>query len=85
MSPDNFKDFERKNALKALKEDFQAQIEYIEEIEIGMSIESNLDYLIRDNSDIRHDNIMYLRRNPCQILEEWYNEIENLEEWGIKN
>lgn len=85
MSPDNFKDFERKNALKELKDDFKEQLDYIEQVERGMSLELNLDYLIRDNSDIRHDNTTHLRRNPCQVLQEWLDEIENLEEWGIEN
>jgi hypothetical protein len=76
---------EQKQALKELKDDFKEQIEYIEQAEQGISLELNLDWLIRDNSDIRHDNIMYARRNPCQILQEWLDEIENLQEWGIEN
>ena len=76
---------ERKQALKELKDDFKAQLEYIEEIEMGTMVDINLDYLIRDNSDIRHDNNMYLRRSPCQILQEWHDEIQSLEEWGIEN
>lgn len=64
------------NALRELQGDFKAQLEYIEQVLDGEFVKENLDYLIRDNSDIRHDNIMYARRNPCQVLQNWLDELE---------
>ena len=72
----NVHQLEVANALRELQEDFKAQLEYIENVLDKKDVTSNLDYLIRDNSDVRHDNIMYARRKPCQVLQNWLDEIE---------
>ena len=72
----NVHQLEVANALRELQEDFKAQLEYIENVLDKKYVEENLDYLIRDNSDVRHDNIMYARRKPCQVLQNWLDELE---------
>ena len=72
----NVHQLEVANALRELQEDFKAQLEYIENVLDKKYVTENLDYLIRDNSDVRHDNIMYARRKPCQVLQNWLDEIE---------
>jgi hypothetical protein len=72
----NVHQLEVANALRELQDDFKAQLEYIENVLDKKNVEENLDYLIRDNSDVRHDNIMYARRQPCQVLQNWLDEFE---------
>ena len=77
----------RKQALKNLKDDFKAQIEYIENIEIKLLsdfdesdiFEENLDYLVRDNSEIKDRYSQEPRLKEIRVLNEWLEELGELE------
>jgi hypothetical protein len=62
-------------ALKELKDDFEAQIEYIEEAISGYDTESNLDYLIRDNSELVHNHTTETRLRNIVVLKEFYDDM----------
>ena len=73
----------RQKAIKDLKDDFKCQLEYLETIEIRMlsdydeseTIQENLDYLIRDNSELKHNHTTETRLRAIQILKNWDDEI----------
>jgi len=64
-----------KNHLKELKDDFQAQIEYIEEAMSGYDLESNLDYLIRDNSELVHNHTTEARLRNIVGIKQFYDDM----------
>ena len=74
----------RNKAIKELQDDFKFQLEYLETIQIRMLsqndesevIEENLDYLIRDNSTLKHNHTTETRLRAIQILKDWNDEIE---------
>jgi len=74
----------RNKAIKELQDDFKFQLEYLETIQIRMLsqndesevIEENLDYLIRDNSELKHNHTTETRLRAIQILKDWNDEIE---------
>lgn len=74
----------RNKAIKELQDDFKCQLEYLESIQIRMLsqndesevIEENLDYLIRDNSTLKHNHTTETRLRAIQILKDWNDEIE---------
>ena len=74
----------RNKAIKELQDDFKCQLEYLESIQIRMLsqndesevIEENLDYLIRDNSELKHNHTTETRLRAIQILKDWNDEIE---------
>ena len=63
-----------KVALKELKDDFEAQIEYIENAMCGYDMESNLDYLIRDNSELIHP-VHHDRLENIVVLKGFYDDM----------
>ena len=73
----------RQKAIKDLQDDFKCQLEYLETIEIRMlseydeseTIQENLDYLIRDNSELKHNHTTETRLRAIQILKNWDDEI----------
>ena len=67
---------ELRKALEELKDDFKCQLEYIEEIQNGQFVEENLDYLINDNSTLNYGNIVDSRNRPCQILQDFSNNLK---------
>jgi ElaB/YqjD/DUF883 family membrane-anchored ribosome-binding protein len=67
---------EIEQALEELKDDFKSQLQYIQEIQEGKSILENLDYLIRDNSKLKHNHTTETRLRAIQVLKNWENEIE---------
>ena len=74
----------RNKAIKELQDDFKCQLEYLESIQIRMLsqndesevIEENLDYLIRDNSELKHNHTTETRLRAIQVLKDWNDEIE---------
>ena len=74
----------RQQAIKELKADFKCQLEYIETLEIRMITHADdsemfvdeLDYLIRDNSTLKHNHTTETRLRAIQILKDWNDEIE---------
>ena len=74
----------REQAIAELKADFTAQLEYLENLEIRMlsqndesdAIEENLDYLVRDNSELKHNHTTETRLRAIQVLKDWNDEIE---------
>jgi len=74
----------RQKAIKDLKDDFKAQLEYLETLEIRMITHADdsemfvdeLDYLIRDNSELKHNHTTETRLRAIQILKDWNDEIE---------
>ena len=77
------------NAIKELKDDFKCQLDYLESLEFAMkhefgktvrssSIEENLDYLIRDNSELKHNHTTETRQNAIQILYEFEKQLDIL-------
>ena len=80
----------RQTAIDELKADFTAQLEYLENLEIRMlsqndesdAIEENLDYLVRDNSELKHNHTTETRLRAIQILKDWNDEIEALEHYN---
>jgi len=74
----------REQAIAELKADFTAQLEYLENLEIRMlsqndesdAIEDNLDYLVRDNSELKHNHTTEPRLRAIQVLKDWNDEIE---------
>lgn len=64
-----------KNHLKELKDDFQAQIEYIDEAMSGYDLESNLDYLIRDNSELVHNHTTEARLRNIVGIKQFYDDM----------
>ena len=63
-------------AIEELKSNFKYGLEYIEEIENKIDIEGNLNYLIRDNSNLiggyQSDSMV----NALRILKAWLDELE---------
>jgi len=49
------------------------------ESEAGEVIEENLDYLIRDNSTLKHNHTTETRLRAIQILKDWNDEIEGVQ------
>ena len=74
-SPSIRKDKYLKQHLKELKDDFEAQIEYIENAMSGYDLESNLDYLIRDNSELVHNHTTQSRLRNIVGLKEFYDDM----------
>ena len=74
----------RNKAIKELQDDFKCQLEYLESIQIRMLsqndesevIEENLDYLVRDNSELKHNHTTETRLRAIQVLKDWNDEIE---------
>ena len=64
-----------KQHLKELKDDFEAQIEYIENAMNGYDLESNLDYLIRDNSELVHNHTTQSRLRNIVGLKGFYDDM----------
>jgi len=63
------------NHLKELKDDFQAQIDYIDEAMSGYDLESNLDYLIRDNSELVHNHTTEARLRNIVGIKQFYDDM----------
>tara|TARA_X000001036_G_scaffold262973_1_gene244417 strand:+ start:20 stop:271 length:252 start_codon:yes stop_codon:yes gene_type:complete len=61
--------------LKELKDDFECQLEYVNEALIGIDVESNLDYLIRDNSELVHNHTTETRLRAIIGLKEYYDKM----------
>ena len=78
---------QRHEAIKELKDDFKCQIEYLENVEIRMlsnfdesdSIAENLDYLVRDNSELMHNHTTETRLRCIRVLKDWLDELERAE------
>ena len=74
----------RNKAIKELQDDFKCQLGYLESIQIRMLsqndesevIEENLDYLVRDNSELKHNHTTETRLRAIQVLKDWNDEIE---------
>lgn len=64
-----------KENLKELKDDFEAQLEYVNEALSGIDLESNLDYLIRDNSELVHNHTTETRLRAIIGLKEYYDKM----------
>ena len=62
-------------SLKELKDDFECQLEYVKEALSGIDVESNLDYLIRDNSELVHNHTTETRLRAIIGLKEYYDEM----------
>ena len=67
---------EIEEALEELKDDFKCQLEYIQEIQEGKFILENLDYLIRDNSKLKHNHTTETRLRAIQVLKNWEDSLE---------
>jgi hypothetical protein len=67
---------EIEKALEELKDDFKCQLEYIQEIQEGKLIQENLDYLIRDNSKLKHNHTTETRLRAIQVLKYWEDHLE---------
>ena len=77
---------EIEEALEELKDDFKSQLQYIQEIQScnngsffyvnDQTILENLDYLIRDNSELKHNHTTETRLRAIQVLKNWNDEIE---------
>lgn len=67
---------EIEEALEELKDDFKSQLEYIQEIQEGKFILENLDYLIRDNSKLKHNHTTETRLRAIQVLKNWEDSLE---------
>ena len=74
----------RQTAIDELKADFKAQLSYLETLEIRMITHADdsemfvdeLDYLIRDNSELKHNHTTETRLRAIQVLKDWNDEIE---------
>lgn len=62
-------------SLKELKDDFECQLEYVKEALSGIDVESNLDYLIRDNSELVHNHTTETRLRAIIGLKEYYDKM----------
>ena len=67
---------EIEEALEELKDDFKSQLLYIQEIQEGKLIQENLDYLIRDNSELKHNHTTEARLRAIQVLKNWEDSLE---------
>ena len=67
---------EIEEALEELKDDFKCQLQYIQEIQEGKLIQENLDYLIRDNSELKHNHTTETRLRAIQVLKNWEDSLE---------
>lgn len=74
----------RQTAIDELKADFKEQLLYLETLEIRMITHADdsemfvdeLDYLIRDNSELKHNHTTATRLRAIQVLKDWNDEIE---------